>query len=393
MSSPTPDVRRSTASEWAKRAGLVAALLLLGSSGASADPRVHVVAAGDTLGSLATRYQVSVSELREWNELVDDTIRVGQSLTVEDAPTIRYRAVPGDTLSCIAQRYGVSLSQLQSDNPHATRRLETGTRLRIVGGTDPRAADPEASSEPVLHRIVAGDNLTRIARRYDLTLDELRALNPRLDPDVVRVGRQLVVGHAAASESVGVPWCGHVAGARQLGEHPGYVLRNPARSWATSRTIGRLRRAFDVLGRRDPRAPRVRVHDLSLEGGGAIDDHRSHQSGRDVDITYYRRTGCGPQGCPLERVDPEQLDVRHQWMLMQTWLRAGDAEAIYVDYGLQSALYREARRRGATRAQLASWFQYPRGPRNADGVIRHFPNHRDHFHVRFACARGERRCR
>lgn len=359
----------------------------------SADRRVHVVSAGDTLGALAARYHVTIDELRRWNELADDTIRVGQSLSVEQTPTLRYRAVAGDTLSCIATRFGVPIEQLREDNPGVGRRLEVGTVVVIVGGVDSRASETPDGSEPVRYRVVAGDNLARIARRHALSVEALVELNPGLTPDRVRVGQTLVVGQTTRSESLGVPWCGHVRGARQLGEHPGYVVRNPARSWATARTIERLRRAFDVVTRRDPRAPRVRVHDLSLEGGGAIDDHRSHQSGRDADITYYRRSGCGPGGCPLERMDPDQLDVRRQWTLFHAWLRAGDAEAIYVDYALQAVLHREARRRGATPAELAAWFQYPRGPRHAEGVIRHFPNHRDHFHVRFGCARGERSCR
>ncbi len=369
-------------------------VLVFTGSSAAADPRVHVVAAGETLGELAQRYRVSIDELRRWNELPDDTIRVGQPLAVEQVPRIHYRTVPGDTLSCIAQRYGVSQAQLREDNPRLGPRLEAGTRLVIVGGRDPRAGDDAGSTTPVEHRVAAGENLTRIAERFHLTLATLLEMNPGLDPDHVRVGRRLTVGRQAASESVGVPWCGHVAGARQLGEHPGYVLRNADRAWATERTIQRLRRGFDDLRRRDRRAPRARVHDLSLEGGGPIDDHRSHQSGRDVDITYFQRRGCGgPGGCPLERVDPGQLDARRQWMLFEGWVRRGEAEAIYVDYALQAPLHREARRRGATAAQLARWFQYPRGPRHAEGVVRHFPNHRDHFHVRFGCARGERRCR
>jgi len=366
--------------------------VVLSARPAAADPRVHVVAAGDTLSALAERYRVSVTQLRSWNALDDDTIRVGQQLTVEDEPTIRYRTRPGDTLGCIAQRHRVPLSRLRDDNPQLGRRLEVGVTLRIRGGVDPRAGE-DSGDAPIAYEVRRGDTLTAIAARQDVTLAELRALNPDLDPDRLRVGAQIVVGRGGPSESVGHPWCGHIAGARQLAEHPGYVLRNPARSWATDATIRRLRRGFDVLRRRHPSGPRPRVHDLSLEGGGPIDDHRSHQSGRDVDITYLRREGCSArEGCPLESIDPEQMDVRRQWTLLHAWLRRDDAEAIYVDYGLQRALYREARRRGASRAQLRQWFQFPRGRRDADGVIRHFPNHRDHLHVRFACTRGEQRC-
>lgn len=375
-----------------RRAALVA-LVLLTTAPASADPLVHVVAVGDTLGELAERYRVSVSQLRSWNHLRGDTIRVGQTLTVEDVPTIRYRTVPGDTLGCIAQRHRISVSRIREDNPHLRRRLDAGVTLRLRGAVDPRAHDSDEATAPEHHTVTRGENLTRIARRAGITLEALRALNPTLADDRVRVGQRLVVGQAPRSESVGVPWCGHIAGARQLGRHPAYVLRNPARSWATASTITRLRRGFDHMQRRHRRAPRVRVHDLSLRHGGAIDDHRSHQSGRDVDITYYRRRGCGRNGCPLEDVDPGDLDVRRQWALLRTWLERDELEAVYIDYALQRPLYREARRRGATRAQLRRWFQFPRGRRAREGVVRHFPHHRDHLHARFACSRGERRCR
>jgi len=369
--------------------------LLLTALPAAADARVHVVAAGETLSALAERYEVSVAQLQAWNTLEGDGIRVGQSLTVEDVPTLQYRTVPGDTLGCIAQRHRLPLATIRADNPHLGRRLEVGVVLRLRGATDPRAGDAASEArEPVRYVVRSGDSLTRIARRHEVTVAQLVEWNEGLEPDHIRIGSRLLVGHTGRSESVGVPWCGHISGARQAGEHPAYVLRNPDRSWGTGRTLQRIERAFDVVRRRHRDAPRVRVHDLSLPGGGAIDDHRSHQSGRDVDITYYRRRGCaGPGGCPLERVDPDELDVRRQWTLFHAWLSRSDAEAIYVDYALQRSLYREARRRGATRAQLRRWFQHPRGRRNRDGIIRHFPNHRDHFHVRFACSRGERRCR
>lgn len=364
-------------------------------SAASADPRVHVVASGDTLGELAGRYRVSVEELREWNALEGDRIRIGEELTVEEISVLRYRTVAGDTLGCIARRHRVAIARLREDNPSIGRRLEIGQTLRIRGGIDPRAGDHEdASEEAVHHTVASGESLTRIARRHEVTLDALRRLNPDLHGDRIRVGQRLVVGRTVTnSASVGAPWCGHVVGARQLGPHAGYVLRNPARSWGTARTLRRLRRGFEAVRRRYRGAPRVRVHDLGLEGGGPIDDHRSHQSGRDVDITYYQRSGCAGTGCPLRSVDPDGLDVRRQWALLREWLGRGDAEAIYIDYALQRPLYREARRRGASRARLRGWFQFPRGRRHREGIIRHFPNHRDHLHVRFACVRGERRCR
>ncbi|HJL20364.1 MAG TPA: penicillin-insensitive murein endopeptidase [Sandaracinaceae bacterium LLY-WYZ-13_1] len=421
--------------------GLLTAVLLSGT--ASADGRVHVVVAGESLGALAGRYGVTVEQLRRWNDLDDDTIRVGQELTVGPGPTVRYRTVPGDTLGCIAQRFGVPLPRLLEDNPHVSaRRLEVGQTLVLRGGEDPREADARAASTTVtvergdtlsglaarhgvsvariaaanegldadarlvagaeltipvaptvLHEVSRGETLSAIAQRYGVTVARMRRWNPEVRPDRLRVGARLRVRPARRSESVGAAFCGHVVGSVPVGRHPAYVLRDPERSWATARTVARLRRGFDAVRRAHPRAARVRVHDLSLRGGGPIDDHRSHQSGRDVDITYFQRRGCGRAGCPLERVDPDELDVRRQWTLLRHWLRRGEVEAIFVDYALQAPLYREARRRGATAAQLRAWFQYPRGRWHDGGRIRHFPNHRDHLHVRFACADDEPRCR
>ncbi|MGE0786229.1 MAG: penicillin-insensitive murein endopeptidase [Sandaracinaceae bacterium] len=421
---------------------LLATAALLSLAGvARADGRVHVVASGDTLGALAARYHVSVDDLREANGLDGDAIRVGQELTIDGEEVIRYRVIPGDTLRCIAQRYGVSSSRLREDNPRLRSGLHVGETLRIRGGHDPWGSSRTSTASVTVgegdtlsaiadaqhvslaevlalnpgldpdhlavgaevqvpsvrleaHVVRVGESVTRIARRYHVTIAQIEAWNPGLRPSRLRAGSRLFVARAARSESVGQAFCGHLVGAVALEDHEAFVLRNPQRSWASSTTVERIRTAFDMMGRRFPDGPRPRVHDLSLHDGGPIDDHRSHQSGRDVDITYYLRRGCSPrEGCPLETVDPDNLDVRRQWTLFRHWLARDEVEAIYMDSALQGPLYREARRRGATAAQLEAWFQHPRGRSDANGIIRHFPNHRDHFHVRFRCGRGERHCR
>ena len=42
--------------------------------------------------------------------------------------------------------------------------------------------------------------------------------------------------------------------------------------------------------------------------------------------------------------------------------------------------------------ELARWFQWPHGRDQQAGIIRHAPGHRDHVHVRFACAAHDREC-
>ena len=133
------------------------------------------------------------------------------------------------------------------------------------------------------------------------------------------------------------------------------------------------------------------MHDLSLRYGGPMDGHKSHQSGRDVDMTYYQR-GCREQ-CLGHRVAPSELDADRQWQLLRHWLQRDVVEFIFVDYSLQRPLYEAALASGATAAELARWFQYPRGSAFPTGIIRHTPNHANHVHVRFRCSDGELTCK
>ena len=56
---------------------------------------------------------------------------------------------------------------------------------------------------------------------------------------------------------------------------------------------------------------------------------------------------------------------------------------MFVDYAVQKRLYQWARKRGTPDADLEHLFQYPHGRDAQTGLIRHWPNHADHVHVRF----------
>jgi hypothetical protein len=58
-------------------------------------------------------------------------------------------------------------------------------------------------------------------------------------------------------------------------------------------------------------------------------------------------------------------------------------QIIFLDYDVQARLHAYARRRGTPDPQLASLLQYPRGKDAFAGLVRHWPSHLDHLHVRF----------
>lgn len=414
---------------------IAVALLGVGSvtSNALAETRWSV-RAGDTIAALARRFEVKQADLRHWNALDDDRLQIGQELVIKSGPeagsggsttdrskvprtvaakgqgkakpetprpeaaarpsktAVRpgadgpsYQIADGDTLSGIAQRFSVSIDQLLAWNPDLDPdRIRAGQSLSM--GFDGRR---------VTHRVRAGDTLTAVARRYRVTLAKLQRWNPGLQPDRLRTGQALTVYTkvpTSRSRSVGTPSKGKLQFAARLRPHRGYRIRDNARAWGTEEVVWHMERAFDRVLEQFPGAPKVEVHDLSFKAGGPISHHRSHQSGRDVDIAYFHNA-CKGRTCRFDPVGGQQLDVARQWALLSYWLKRDQLEAVFMDYSLQAALYRHAKRKGASDADLKHWFQYPRGRSFPLGVIRHYPKHADHMHVRFACHKSDPECK
>ncbi|MEM6957240.1 MAG: penicillin-insensitive murein endopeptidase [Myxococcota bacterium] len=403
--------------------------MLFGASLARAQ-QFHVVEAGEVLSRIAEAKGVSVAELREWNALASDRIVVGQRLVVRPARApgdgtenadevgvassesaraaeasaspaesreprerarparpftgLTHRVARGETMSAVAARYGVSLADLRALNGDLDmNRVRVGTRVRVR-----REAGREAT-----YTVARGDTLSRIAQEFEVSVADLRRWNPRVRRGLL-AGTHLRVYTSvpeSRSESVGAPNRGTLTNAVRLGPHPAYTIRNPALAFGTLETVRWTRAAFDEVRRRHGVRRRIEVHDLSRRRGGFLRGHRSHQSGRDIDLAYFHRRGDGP--CDFRRIRAEDLDAERQWTLFHHWLANDQIDAIFMDYSLQRPLYEEARRRGATRAQLSRWFQYPHGRTSRLGKIRHYPKHRDHIHVRFVCHESDETCR
>lgn len=369
---------------------------LLGPALVHAQRQTHTVAAGEFLGSLSHRYGVSVEDIMRWNELESDRIRPGQELVVAPEPApesveeraaweMTYVVLRGDNATRIAERVGVSVEELRRANPGARLdRVRPGQRLSIVGAA--RALD---------HTVRRGETLARLAARFELRHLDLLAWNPTLNRRGLEVGmtlRMYTDVRVSRSESVGAPNAGTLVNGEPLVAHRAYIIRDTARAVGTHETVQWLVEAFDVALDADPHMPRVRVHDITVEGGGQVRGHRSHQSGRDVDIAYYRRQCRNDEPCFMSRSGPEDLDVAHQWRVFRYWLEHRVVTAIFMDHALQAPLYEYARTHGATRDELGAWFQYPRPATQRVGVIRHYPGHDDHFHVRFICPPNDDQC-
>jgi LysM repeat protein len=317
---------------------LLAATVIASTSEAEAGR--HKVRAGQTLGSIAERYDCPIAALRKANRLRGDRILAGQVLTV---PT------------CKASR---------------GRRSDTAQNA-----APPRRPQPPSVRRPEpAHRVQA-------ARR-----DE---------PPAVRTPKPKRVAALPAGDSIGRPWRGRLRGGARLPQGKGYLVRRPLRSWGTPETVSTVR---DVLAqvRADHRElHRLAVGDLSQKGGGKISEHRSHQSGRDIDLGFFYTKV--PPGYPstFALATADNLDRAATWDLLVGFARTADdpggVEAIFLDLGVQGLLYEWAKARGVDEGFLDRLFQYPEGP-GTSGLVRHQAHHGDHMHVRFRCPPADAAC-
>ena len=131
--------------------------LFIGAAGASAAEQSYTVKSGDTLWSIAKQNEVSVGDIKEWNNLDSTLIFPNQELQVGELET--YKVVSGDTLYQIAQQYDISVADLKGWNG-LTSDLIFPDQVLVVEGNDYIAAPAaqasaaqapveEAKSEPV----------------------------------------------------------------------------------------------------------------------------------------------------------------------------------------------------------------------------------------------------
>ncbi len=280
-----------------------------------------------------------------------------------------YQVKEGDTLWGIARKHGCDPQTLARENQVAGGVIYPGARLKI-----PRCTDGAASSAALA--------VVSPARRPMLTLER-----PKPAPETRPVPGQ----------SIGYPFAGRLINAAQLPPGPGYYRRRPTKSYGAGYVVENLRRAIAAVMVEHPTMHRVAVGDLSARRGGPITQHNSHQSGRDVDVGFFFKKK--PAGYPRSFVKGthKNLHFSANWLLLQTLLRTagkdGGVERIYLSYDTQRLFYETARAKGVSERDLGAMFQYPHGKYAARGLIRHEPNHDDHFHIRWKCLDADDSCR
>ena len=178
--------------------------------------------------------------------------------------------------------------------------------------------------------------------------------------------------------SVGRANSGALVNGVQLGNGTRYVVQDPANAWGTRETVDDLDRAYDLVKQELPDTPKLYVGHLSAKHGGSLSPHKSHQAGRDVDVSYFYVQGKHEW---YRRATIDNLDLPHTWAFVRALLTETDVEYIFMNGSVQKLVKDYALAIGEDPGWLDQVFQY--GSRQPDAIIRHAHGHDTHIHVRF----------
>lgn len=158
----------------------------------------YTVQKGDSLWKIATKFGITVDELKELNNLKNNTITVGQNLKVkltEEKPIedyLLYTIKSGDTLYKIASSYNVGVDKIKSANKLNSNILQIGQVLLIpVETTDVTETTP-STSNGISYVVVKGDNLYNIANKYKVSVSDIKSLN-NLKSNTLQIGQILKI--------------------------------------------------------------------------------------------------------------------------------------------------------------------------------------------------------
>ncbi len=149
------------------------------------ETEVYTVKAGDTLYSIAKKYNLSVDELKSLNNLTGSALTIGQKLNVKKEPSLletTYQVQKGDTLYGIAQKFKVSVDNLKNINNLTNNVLSIGQVLKI----------PTSENSFPTYQVKSGDTLWSIAKTYGTSVDEIKRINNLIN-NSLSIGQTLIL--------------------------------------------------------------------------------------------------------------------------------------------------------------------------------------------------------
>ena len=176
------------------------------------------VVKGDTLRKIAERCGTTVSALQRANPEIGsgNLIFPGQVLQLPgailgtDGGYFIYVVARGDTLRGLATRFGTTVDDLLKSNPEITNRnvIYEGQWIKVYAAptTPPPATPPPATPPPAsaqTYYVKKGDTLRKIAEKFNTTVDAILKVNTGItNPNLIYVGQAITLPVGVSSHIV-----------------------------------------------------------------------------------------------------------------------------------------------------------------------------------------------
>ena len=155
---------------------------------------IYIVKPGDTLYRIALQNNTTIDALKSLNNLTNNILTIGQTLLIPSTEIIgipttdtNYSIKAGDTLYSIAKKFNTTVNKIKQLNNLLTDNLSIGQNLKL-----PLMNVTEVPTTSVNYTVNPGDTLYSIARDYNTTVNNIKNKN-NLTSDLLLVGQTLLI--------------------------------------------------------------------------------------------------------------------------------------------------------------------------------------------------------
>lgn len=255
----------------------------------------------------------------------------------------------------------------------------------------------KSKSKRQQYTVTRGETWNSLAKHLNVTVKNLKRWNQKTSRRSLKPGQKIIFyGVERKTESIGRPNQGSLKNAVHLdpdgdGLGRGFaVAQHRPNLWGTPELVslvqrcGKNYRSYFSL-----KYPPIPIGDLSSREGGALKKHKSHQSGRDVDVGFMRKKPLS-KGYFTDTTPPE-MNMYAQWVVLKCFLDDPQIDKVFIEKSRVKAIQQYIKNIYKKRPKkLALYLSYfPGGKRKAI-----YPDkiHKSHMHVRIKCARDDRKC-
>jgi membrane-bound lytic murein transglycosylase D len=163
---------------------------------------VHTVKSGETLGQIAENYGVRAQEIRNWNGMSGSLIHVGDKLKIASNNTNNLASSDfkthvvrkGESIGLIAAKYGVTETELRNWNNKSSNKILVGEKLNVK---EPEMymgsgkSNSKSKNVPSYYNLKKGENLYIVAKKFGLSLNQIKKLNPNINEKRLQIGQKI----------------------------------------------------------------------------------------------------------------------------------------------------------------------------------------------------------